>query len=189
MSQSVTDFVQYLTFVLNDEIFALPIDRVQEVLDSATITRIPRTAPYLRGVINLRGNVVPILDLKQKLAIGRTDTTGVCCVIVVGVFFEGDMIELGVLADAVQEVYDLSADKVEPPPSIGTTIETSYISGMGKRNEEFIIILDIDAVLSGRKKEATPVSREKPKAAKAAETQKSRPPSHDDEDEEENVLG
>ncbi len=142
------DECQYLTFVLDSELFALDITRVREVLEFHEVTKVPRMPAYMRGVINLRGAVVPVLDLKQKFGMGATAQTVDTCVIITEVDLEGEQVVIGALADAVQEVFDLDPSQVEPPPKIGTRLDTTFIQGMGKKDEQFVILLDIDRVFS-----------------------------------------
>jgi purine-binding chemotaxis protein CheW len=139
---------QYLTFKLGDEIFALDIGKVREVLDFTTLTRVPRTPEFMRGVINLRGSVVPVVDLRLKFGMSKTEKTVNTCIVIVEVSLDSETTILGALADSVQEVLDLGPDHIEPAPKIGTRLNTEFIKGMGKRGDEFIIILDIDKVFS-----------------------------------------
>ncbi len=142
------DTCQYLTFRLGDEDFALEINTVREVLDLINITKIPRTPEYMKGVINLRGNVVPIIDLRLNLGMTPAERTVDTCIIIVEVELEGDTLQIGALADSVQEVIDIDPEQIEPAPKIGVNLNTDFIKGMGKRDENFIIILDINKVLS-----------------------------------------
>ena len=139
---------QYLTFSLGDEDFALDIDKVREVLDYTAITKIPRTPDFMLGVINLRGNVVPVIDLRMNLGMGAVERTVDTCIVIVEVDMNGEQIQLGALADSVQEVVDIDASQIEPAPKIGTRLNTDFIHGMGKRDDKFVIILNIDKVLS-----------------------------------------
>jgi purine-binding chemotaxis protein CheW len=140
---------QYLTFTLRDEGFAIEIGKVREVLDVTTMTRIPRMPDYLSGVINLRGNVVPVMDLGQKLGMGPITHTKNTCVMIVELAMEAGRVEMGVLTDSVQMVLDLAADAIEPVPKMGTNLNTEFIKGMGRQGEDkFLIILDIDKVLA-----------------------------------------
>jgi purine-binding chemotaxis protein CheW len=139
---------QYLTYTLDDEVFAFDISKVREVLDFTTITKVPRTPDFMRGVINLRGSVVPVVDLRLKFGMTKTEKTVNTCIIITEVLVEGETVIIGVLADSVQEVLDIEAGNIEPAPKIGTGIRTDFIRGMGKHNERFIIILDIDRVFS-----------------------------------------
>jgi len=144
----IIETTQYLTFKLDSEIFALDISKVREVLDFTSITRVPRTPDFMRGVINLRGTVVPVVDMKLKLGMPGTEKTINTCIIIVELELDGDMVVLGALADSVQEVIELEPDNIEPPPRIGTGLNIEFIRGMGKRDDSFIIILDIDKVFS-----------------------------------------
>ncbi len=139
---------QYLTFKLDDEIFALGIDKVREVLDYTSVTKVPQVPEFMRGVINLRGSVVPVVDMRLKFAMAKTEKTVNTCIIIVEINLEGETTVLGALADSVQEVLDLEPHQIEPAPKIGTKLRTDFIRGMGKRDEQFIIILDIDKVFS-----------------------------------------
>ena len=140
---------QYLTFKLDEEIFALGIDKVREVLDYTSVTRVPQTPDFMRGVINLRGSVVPVVDMRLKFGMAKTEKTVNTCIIIVEINLDGETTVLGALADSVQEVLDLEPQQIEPAPKIGTKLRTDFIRGMGKRDEQFIIILDIDKVFSG----------------------------------------
>ena len=144
----VMETTQYLTFKLEEEIFALDISKVREVLDFTTITKVPRTPEFMRGVINLRGNVVPVVDMRLKFGMTKTENTVNTCIIIVEINLDGETTVLGALADAVQEVIELESGQIEPAPKIGTRLTTDFIQGMGKRDEGFIIILDIDRVFS-----------------------------------------
>ena len=139
---------QYLTFKLDEEVFALGIDKVREVLHYTSVTKVPQTPDFMRGVINLRGSVVPVIDMRLKFGMAKTDTTVNTCIIIVEINLDGETAILGALADSVQEVLDLEPHQIEPAPKIGTKLRTEFIKGMGKRNEQFIIILDIDRVFS-----------------------------------------
>lgn len=139
---------QYLTFTLDQEHFAVEIAKVREVLEFTGVTKVPRTPEFMRGVINLRGSVVPVVDLKRKFGMGATEATVSTCVVIAEVAVEGETTVLGALADSVQEVIELDPAQVEPPPRIGTRLRTEFIRGMGKRDEEFLILLDIDRVFS-----------------------------------------
>lgn len=140
--------IQYLTFTLERELFALDIGSVREVLEVVNITRVPRTPDFIRGVINLRGRAVPVVDLKRKFGMGTTERTVNTCIIIVEVNLDGEDVVLGALADSVQEVYEMESSQIEPPPRMGTPIKTEFIRGMGKAGEQFIIILEIGKVFT-----------------------------------------
>ncbi len=144
----ITDTRQYLTFRLGGEVFATDVSKVREVLDFTTITKIPRTPDFMSGVINLRGKVVPVVDLRLCFEISKTEITVNTCIVVVEMLLEGETIVIGALADSVEEVIDLDPDQIEPAPRVGTRIRTDFIKGMGKREGNFIMILDIDRVFA-----------------------------------------
>src|SRR5262249_37546664 len=138
---TITEIRQYLTFKLGEEIYALDVATVREVLDFTTITKIPRTPDFMRGVINLRGNVVPVVDLRTGFGLSKTERTVNTCIVVVEVVLEGEAATIGALADSVEEVIDLEPDQIEPAPRIGIGLNTDFIRGMGKRDSRFIMIL------------------------------------------------
>jgi purine-binding chemotaxis protein CheW len=137
---------QYLTFKLDNEIFGLSIHKVREVLDFIKVTKVPQTPDYMIGVINLRGSVVPVVDLKQKFGMSITERTINTCIIIVEIDISSERAILGILADSVQEVLELDDKDIEPAPRLGTSISTEFIKGMGKHNDNFIILLDIDRI-------------------------------------------
>src|SRR5579884_3600256 len=145
---TITEIRQYLTFKLDNEVFALDVATVREVLDFTTVTKIPRTPDFMRGVINLRGSVVPVVDLRLAFGMSATEKTVNTCIVVVEVSLEGESTIMGALADSVEEVIDLEPDQIQPAPKIGTSIRTDFIRGMGKRESGFLMILDIDRVFS-----------------------------------------
>ena len=144
----ITETVQYLTFRLADEIFAFDVAKVREILEITTITKIPQSPEFMRGVINLRGNVVPVIDLRLNFGMQRTEQTINTCIIVVEVNLQGEVLVLGVLADSVQEVVEMEPDSIEPSPRLGTRLNTEFIKGMGKIDNDFVMILDIDKIFS-----------------------------------------
>jgi len=139
---------QFLTFRLAAETFAIEVAKVREIMDLTTITKVPQTPGFMRGVINLRGSVVPVIDLRQKFGMGESEHTVNTCIIVVEARFGAETVILGAVADMVLEVFDLEQDQIEPAPRIGSNLDTDFIKGMGKHNESFIMILDIDRVMS-----------------------------------------
>jgi purine-binding chemotaxis protein CheW len=144
----ITETRQYLTFKLGNEVFATEVGKVREVLDFTTITEIPRTPDFMSGVINLRGSVVPVVDLRLCLEMSKTEKTRNTCIVVVEVLMDNESTVIGALADSVEEVIDLEPDQIQPAPRIGTHIRTDFIKGMGKRDNQFVMILDIDRVFS-----------------------------------------
>ncbi len=172
--ENQTGTSQYLTFRLGDEIFALEIFKVREVLEFRSVTKVPRTPPFMRGVINLRGSVVPVVDLHMKFGTGATETAVDTCIIITEVNIDGETLLLGALADSVEEVFDMDAAQIEPPPRMGTRLNVDFIRGMGKKDEEFVIILDVDKVFSAE--EIASVLEGRPKAASRAEGANSEAP-------------
>jgi len=146
--ETITETRQYLSFKLDEEEFALDISKVREVLDFTKITKVPQTPDFMKGVINLRGSVVPVVDLNKKFGIKHTEKTSDTRIIIGEVTIDGNDIMLGVLADSVHEVMDIEPENIEPSPRIGTRLNTEFLKGMGRRGEEFVMILDIDKVFS-----------------------------------------
>ncbi len=155
MSENAAAPQQYLTFKLAEETFALEVSKVREILDFTTVTKVPQTPDFMRGVINLRGGVVPVIDLRLKFGMSPTEKTVNTCVIVVEVNMGSDTVILGALSDSVQEVFDLDPDQIEPAPRIGTRLKNDFLKGMGKRDGNFVIILDIDKVFTADELELT----------------------------------
>ena len=148
---------QYLTFKLDRELFAVDIDKVREVLEFTFVTKVPRTPTFMRGVINLRGNVVPVVDMRLKLGLSMTEKTVDTCVVIAEVAIDGEKMVLGALVDSVQEVIDLDSSNIAPPPHIGGRVDTTVIRGMGKRDDQFIMILDLDRVFTANELRAASV--------------------------------
>jgi purine-binding chemotaxis protein CheW len=144
----ITETRQYLTFKLGDEVFGTDVAKVREVLDFTEITKIPRTPGFMSGVINLRGSVVPVVDLRLCFHMSRTERTKNTCIVVVEVMLEGESTVIGALTDSVVEVIDLEPNQIQPAPRIGTQIKSEFIKGMGRVESKFIMILDIDRVFS-----------------------------------------
>lgn len=145
---SINGTRQYLTFRLGDEVFAIDVANVREILEYTTVTKVPKTPDYMKGVINLRGSVVPVLDMRQKFGMEGIQKTIDTCIVVVEVSYDNEEIVIGALVDSVQEVFELEAENIEPAPRIGTHVKTEFIKGMGKKDDRFIIILDSSKVFS-----------------------------------------
>ncbi len=139
---------QFLTFRLAEEIYALDITKVREVLEFDKVTKVPKTPEFLRGVINLRGKVVPVIDLRLKFGMSKIEKTVDTCVIITEIDIDNEMTQIGAMADSVSEVIDIDPEHIEPAPKIGTQLDTQFIDGMGKHNEDFVIILNINNVFS-----------------------------------------
>jgi chemotaxis signal transduction protein len=154
MSESVeVRAPQYLSFTIAGTDYGLPILTVKEILQHEAPTPVPGAPPSIRGVINVRGSVVPGLDLAVKFGRGETVATKRTCILVVEARVGAERLTLGVLADAVNEVLDLPADAVEPPPAFGTGIRLDYLTGVGKVGKAFVLLLDVDRVVSASEAE------------------------------------
>ena len=140
---------KYLTFKLDVEEFGLEILKVQEIIKMMDITRVPRTPPFVRGVINLRGKVIPVVDLRLKFDMDTRANTDKTCVIVVTVRRSGGAVVMGIIVDEVSEVLDVAGSSIEPAPEFGGAVDTSFILGMGKIGERVVTLMDVDRVLSG----------------------------------------
>jgi len=152
--ETAMETTQYLTFKLDEEVFALDVAKVREILEESSITKVPQTPDYMRGVINLRGSVVPVIDLRLKFGMSETVKTVNTCIIVTEVSMDGENIVLGALADSVQEVIEMEPQQIEAAPHIGTRLNTDFIRGMGKHDGRFVMILDIDKIFSSEELEA-----------------------------------
>lgn len=139
---------QYLTFSLSDEEYAINIQRVKEIIEYTTITKVPKVPEWIRGVINLRGNVVPVVDLTVRFGLEERPVTKTTCIVIVEVEQDSERTVMGVIADAVNQVIDLSPKDIEEPPAFGTRVRLEYLFGMGKLGKKFALILNIDSVLS-----------------------------------------
>lgn len=147
-AQASSEVEQLLTFKLEDEVFAIEIARVREVLEYTQLTKVPRTPDFLRGVINLRGNVIPVVDLRRMFQMGSTEASVNACIIIVEVELDSEEMILGVLADSVQEVLELPRGQIEKPPKFGARLENKFLKGMGRREDHLLMILSIDEVFS-----------------------------------------
>lgn len=152
-SAMINETRQYLTFKLNEETFGVDVAQVREILDYIKITKVPQTPDFMCGVINLRGSVVPVVDMNMKFGMIKTERTVNTCIVVVEVILNEEKTILGALVDSVQEVFEIEPKNIEPAPKIGTKLKTEFIQGMGKQDDKFIIILDIDKVFSSEELE------------------------------------
>lgn len=139
---------QYLTFMLGSETLAIGILCIKEILEYGSPTQVPMMPSFIRGVINLRGAVVPVLDLAARLDRPSQPVSKKTCIVIVEVQLGEDRQVLGIIVDAVNEVLEIATAEIEPPPAFGTSIRTEYIAGLGKVNGKFVIVLDVDRVLS-----------------------------------------
>ena len=139
---------QYLTFFIRDEEYAVEILRVKEIIEYEHVTRVPTTPAHVRGVINLRGAVLPVVDLSAKFGNAETEPTRTTCIVVVETRLNDELITIGVVSSAVSEVVDIADADIEPAPSFGTSVRVDFLVGMGKLEGRLVLILDLDRVLS-----------------------------------------
>jgi purine-binding chemotaxis protein CheW len=139
---------QYLTFLLADEEFAISILKVKEIIEYDTVTKVPKTPKWIRGVINLRGGVVPVIDLAVKFGLEERPVTKTTCIVIVEGQFENQSTTVGVVADAVSQVMELTTEKIQQVPEFGTRMKVDYLLGMAQLGKKFALLLDVDKVLS-----------------------------------------
>jgi purine-binding chemotaxis protein CheW len=149
-AENAVDVTQYLTFFVGGEEYAVGVLRVKEIIEYQPLTRVPSTPPWIRGVINLRGAVVPVVDLAAKFGLPEAAVTKRTCLVIVELALEGKRAVMGIVVDTVSQVMDLSAEDVEPAPPFGTQVRVDYLLGMAKVDKKFVLLLDIDRVLSAR---------------------------------------
>ena len=139
---------KHLIFKLADEEYGLDILKVKEIIGMMNITSVPRTPEFVKGVINLRGKVIPVVDLRLKFSLPAKEYDERTCIVVMEVTHSGGAVQMGIVVDSVSEVQNIGAEDIEPAPSFGTTLETEYIRGMAKSEGRVTILLDIDKVLT-----------------------------------------
>jgi len=139
---------QYLTFLLAGEEYAVPVLRVKEILEYEVVTRVPKAPLWVHGVFNLRGSVVPVVDLATKFGIGETPISKTTCVIIMEIGLVTETIVMGVLVDSVNQVIDIADNSIEPTPSFGTRVHLNYLAGVVSMGKKFALILNIDEVLT-----------------------------------------
>jgi len=139
--------MEYLTFKLDGDEFAVDVLKTREIVDQRSVTKVPQSPDYMLGVINLRGSVVPVIDLRLKFGMQKAESAQ-STIVVMDVVVGEDTVIVGAMVDSVEEVTVLDDSQIEPAPRIGTRLNTEFIKGMGKQDEQFLIILDIDRVFS-----------------------------------------
>lgn len=147
-TSGVAETAQYITFKLGDELFAINVAQVREVLELSQITRVPTAPDYMRGVVNVRGKAVPVVDLRLKFGLPKASDTVNSRIVVMELELDGDTTVVGGIADSVHEVIELEPSQINPSPRIAMRWRTELIQGMGRRGDDFIILLDIKAVFS-----------------------------------------
>jgi purine-binding chemotaxis protein CheW len=138
----------YLSFRLGTEVFAINVSKVLNILEMKPITKVPKSPEYMKGVINLRGTVLPVVDLRLKFSLPENEITVDTNIIVLSIDKEGEPVTLGILVDSVKEVLEFKTDEIVPSPTIGTKYNSTFIEGLWPINENFIMILDIDKIFS-----------------------------------------
>ena len=146
--QEADEQQQYLTFMLGDEMFAIGILSIREIIEYGFVTDVPMTPPFIRGVLNLRGAVVPVVDLARRFGRPAQENTKRTCIVIVEIESANGSQQMGVVVDAVSEVLEIPASEIEPPPEFGARIRNDFIKNMGKIDGKFVVILDLNRVLS-----------------------------------------
>jgi purine-binding chemotaxis protein CheW len=144
----ITETRQYMTFKLGDELFAIDVAQVREVLEISQITKVPTAPAHMRGVVNVRGQATPVVDLRRRFGLVEQTDTVHTRIIVMELNLDGESTVLGGIADSVHEVIDLEPANISPPPRIAMRWRADFIQGMGKRGDDFIILLDLNAVFA-----------------------------------------
>jgi purine-binding chemotaxis protein CheW len=148
IDKTVNELNQYLTFLLDNETYAFNVLKIKEVLELPKITKMPKTPDFMAGVINLRGGVVPVIDLRIKFDMPEIERTIDTSIVIVEANYDDEIILIGALVDAVKAVIKISTDNTEPPPKVGMNLDTNLIDGIGKNNDNFVIILNVDRLFS-----------------------------------------
>ncbi len=146
--EATTEAKQYLTFSLGEELFAVSILVIKEIIQYGQITTVPLMPPHIRGVIHLRGAVVPVIDLSVRFGRAAAQVDKRTCIVMIEVIHEGESHDIGIMVDAVSAVVDICADQIEPAPSFGAEVRADFIQGMGRLGERFVIILDVARTFS-----------------------------------------
>ncbi len=170
----INDISQYLTFSLFKEKYAVSVMNVREVLEVVPITRVPGMPDYMKGVLNLRGSVVPVIDLRKKFSLPEAEKTIDTSIIILEIINGEELMLIGALVDSVQEVINIAVNQIEPAPSIGMNMKTDFITGMCQHDDDFLIILNINKVLSSEEIILLPKASEITKDDKNAVAEKSK---------------
>tara|TARA_R110000851_G_scaffold3048_4_gene12343 strand:+ start:12145 stop:12711 length:567 start_codon:yes stop_codon:yes gene_type:complete len=147
-SSAMEESMQYLTFLQRGEMFAIGILGIKEIIEYANLTMVPLMPEFISGVINIRGAVVPVIDLSARFGRKAAATTRRSCIVIIETVNDNEKMDIGIIVDSVSEVLEILPTNIEPAPRFGTNIRADFISGMGKVNDKFVIILDISRVLS-----------------------------------------
>jgi purine-binding chemotaxis protein CheW len=175
--EAVAQSQQYLTFTVTGESFGITISSIREIIEYRTPTAVPMMPGYMRGIINLRGRVVPVIDLAVRFGRARTEETRRTCIVILEVEQQGEQHDIGVVVDAVSAVLEIADADIEPAPSFGAKLRTDFINGMGKLGEKFVILLDISKVLSVEELSLLAAAGEGPAALPGAQSARLEAPS------------
>jgi purine-binding chemotaxis protein CheW len=148
MKEKAEESNSYLTFKLGEEEFGAHVSQVLNILEMTKITQVPKTPGYMKGVINLRGTVLPVIDTRVKFGLPETEYTNNTCIVVMDLELNGDIVNIGAIVDEVLSVIEIEENQIEPPPSIGNQYKSEFIYGMAKVEENFVMLLDMQKVLS-----------------------------------------
>jgi purine-binding chemotaxis protein CheW len=148
MKDSAVKINSYLTFKLGDETFGANVSKILNILEMTKVTKVPKAPNFMKGVINLRGAVLPLIDTRIKFDMGETSYTTNTCILVLDIDMAGESVHVGALVDSVQEVIEIDDASIQPPPSIGSKYKSEFIEGMAKLNDEFIMLLNMDLIFS-----------------------------------------
>ena len=166
ISMKVENINSYLTFKLDHEIFAANVAKVLNILEMVKITKVPKAPDYMKGIINLRGTVLPVIDTRIKFDMGETPISNNTCILVIEIDKDGEVIQLGAMVDAVLEVLEFDQQEISEPPSIGTKYDSEFLKGMVHKDDDFIMILNMDLIFST---EDLNIIKEKTKTSKKIE--------------------
>ncbi|MGM0530514.1 MAG: chemotaxis protein CheW [Bacteroidota bacterium] len=167
--EELTQIKSYLTFKLGEEEFAAHVGKVLSIMEMTKITKVPKTPDYLEGVINLRGQVLPVVDTRIKFGMSSAKYTSNTCIVVMEVEVNDETVQVGTIVDSVQEVIEIEEDQIQPPPSIGNRIKSEFIYGMAKIEDKFIMILDMDKIFSAEEIEDVQSSTERGRREQASQ--------------------
>ena len=173
--EELEQITSYLTFKLGEEEFAAHVSRVLSIMEMTKITQVPKTPDYMKGVINLRGQVLPVIDTRIKFGMTPTEFTSNTCIVVMEVEVNEETVQVGAIVDSVQQVVEIEPDQIQPPPSIGSKFKSEFIYGMAKPEDHFIMLLDMDKVFSAEEIADVQTSTERGRGQQQTTTQEASP--------------
>ena len=148
-TSDVVKLTSYLSFRLNDEVFAINVGSVLSILELPKITKIPKAPSYLRGIINLRGEVLPVIDIHNKFGMPEAQITSSTCILVMEAIVEGQYIKFGILVDSVNEVHEIEPEKILPTPTLGDNYKADFLEGIYQTGESFIMLIIVERLVEG----------------------------------------